>query len=75
MNIKEKTYNVTLKGTKNYNSVSVTEGVTVFIDDNYNEFEFETYKQQLKDRLKKETRDLSDSWNNDMDIDLSIEEK
>lgn len=75
MNITSKRYRVGLTGTRNFNSVRVEEEVEVTVDDDYNEFEFETYKQQLKDRLKQEVRDLSDSWDNDMAIDLTIEDK
>lgn len=62
MNIKERSFNVTLKATKNYNSAAVTEGLTVLVDDQFNELDWEVMKQEVKDKLTEEVKKLLETW-------------
>jgi hypothetical protein len=73
MNITEKTYSVSIKATKNFNSVSVTEGITVKVDDTFADLEWEVSKQELKDRLIEETKKLINKWDDDLQLDKDIE--
>lgn len=56
MNIEKKNYTVSVKLTRNYQSISLTEGFDVTVDDSFNEFDFEQQKQEVKDRLAEEAK-------------------
>ena len=73
MKITEKTYEVSVKGSKNFQSVGVTESFTVLIDDKFDQLEFETTKVQLKERLIDEVKSYINQFDNEMknnNIDL-----
>lgn len=72
MNIEKKTYSVSVKATRNYQSVSVSEGFDVMIDDKFNQFDFEQEKQRLKDRLVDEARTLIGGFVEQIQIDEDI---
>ena len=73
MKEKERTYAITLKGSRNYNSVSVTEGFTISVDDGYNQLEFESMKTSLKDKLTQEVKKLINDFDTDLRIDETID--
>lgn len=79
MNLKERTYTISIKGTKNFQSVNLTEGFTATVDEKFDEFEWTTMKEALKDRLIAETKKCLQGFvqerNLDDEIEISIEEK
>jgi len=57
MKIIKKIYNFSLKATKNYNSVSVTEGIEAEMENDGDDVIFEKMKSDLKKKIKEETKD------------------
>ena len=73
MNITKKSYTVSVKGSKNFQSVSLTEGFDVDIDDSFNAFDFEQEKQKLKDRLVDEIKSYLNVFVKEREIDDEID--
>jgi predicted DNA-binding antitoxin AbrB/MazE fold protein len=73
MKTTKRIYNLSIKGTKNYQSVSVTEGFEVEVDKDFNELEFEVEKQKLKDKLTEETKKLLNQFTESRKIDDNID--
>lgn len=72
MNIIKKSFSVSVKPTKNYQSIALTEGFEVVVDENFSEFDYEIEKQAIKDRLAVEAKKYLDSTTNvgNLDIDM-----
>ncbi len=67
MKIKTKNYSVSVKLTKNYQSINLTEGFEVEVDVDYDEFAFEAMKQEIKDRLVEEANKYINTVTNNKD--------
>lgn len=70
MNISKKSYSVSVKLTRNYQSISLTEGFEVIVDDKFDEFVYEAEKQAVKDRLVEESKKYLDGTISNTVIDL-----
>lgn len=70
MNVNKKTYNVSIKLTRKFNSISITEGFEVEVDKDFNEFEFETHKQMIKDKLIEEGKKYLDNVIDTVEVTL-----
>ena len=70
--IKNRTYSVSAKGTRNFQSVSITEGFDVVVDETFDEFAFEAEKQRLKDRLLEETKNYLNVFTEEIAFDSDI---
>jgi len=73
MKLSKKIYSVSTKGSKNYQSVTLTEGFEVSVDEDFDEFEYETQKAALKDRLITETKQYLNTFVEEREMDDSIE--
>jgi hypothetical protein len=73
MNIEKRSYVVSVKGTKNYQSVSLSEGFEVLVDEQFDVFAFEEEKQKLKDRLVVETKSLLNTFVEERKFDDEID--
>lgn len=72
MKITKKEYTVSVKGSKNYQSISLTEGFEVNVDEDYSHIDFESEKQQIKDRLIDEAKDYLNEFVEQRELDDSI---
>lgn len=72
MKLTKKNFTMTVSGTKNFQSVKLTEGFEVEVNDEFNELEFESMKSQLKDRLIKEVLAGITDFNKEREIDDAI---
>lgn len=70
MNIEKKIYNVSVKATRKFQSVSITEGFEVTMDKDYDEFQYESFKQMIKDKLIVEARQYLDNVVDTIDVNL-----
>jgi hypothetical protein len=77
--LKERTYTVSIKGTKNYQSVNLTEGFSAVVDEKFDEFNWAAMKEDLKGRLIEETKkclaNFTEQRQFDDNIEISIGEK
>lgn len=77
--LKERTYTVSIKGTKNYQSINLTEGFSAVVDEKFDEFSWATMKEDLKARLIEETKKCLNNFIQqrtlDDNIEISIDEK
>ena len=62
MNIQKKSFTVSVRGSKNYQSVELSQSFDVLVDDSYDEFSFQAEQQRLKDQLIEETNNYLDSF-------------
>lgn len=69
----KRTYTVSIKASKNYQSVSLTEGFEVDVDEKFNELDFDVEKQKLKDKLVSEANDFINSFVEEREISDSID--
>lgn len=78
MNLEKRNYSISIKGSKNFQSVSLTEGFEVNVDEDFNELDFTQEKELLKNRLIDETKktltEFVDGRKVDDDIDIDIDE-
>lgn len=72
MNIVTKNYSISVKGTRNYQSISISEGFEVAIDETFDEFQFEAEKQKLKDKLVEESKNYLNVFVEEITFDGSI---
>ena len=72
MKIKERTFSYAIKGTRNFNSVNVSESITVG-EENFNALDWEQLKTTMKERIKEEALTEINSWDKKINIDKSLE--
>lgn len=56
MKITKRTFNFSVKESKNYNSVSIEEGFEAEVGTPFDEINFQKMKKEVKDKIKMEVR-------------------
>ena len=72
MKINKKVWSASVKLTKNYQSINLTEGFEVEVDKDFDEFSYEAIKQDIKDRLVEEANKYINNVTNYDKIDLEL---
>lgn len=72
MKINKKVWSASVKLTKNYQSINLTEGFEVEVDKDFDEFSYEAMKQDIKDRLVEEANKYINNVTNYDKIDLEL---
>lgn len=73
MKTTKRTYTVSVKGSKNYQSVSLTEGFEVEMDEHFNIIDFETEKNTVKERLIEETQNYLNEFVDEQALDRELD--
>lgn len=73
MKITKKEYTVSVKGSKNYQSISLTEGFETEVDEDFSQFDFESEKQLIKDRLIDEAKEYLNEFVEQRELDDNID--
>ena len=72
MKINKKVWSASVKLTKNYQSINLTEGFEVEVDKDFDEFSYEAMKQDIKDRLVEEANKYINNVTNYDKIELEL---
>lgn len=73
MKTTKRTCTVSVKGSRNFQSVSLTEGFEVDIDEKFNILDFENERNVVKERLINETQNFLDEFVEAQEISKNLE--